>query len=209
MKKIVILDYDMGNLHSVAKALKFVAGGKTQIIISDKHKDIIAADKVVFPGQGAAKDCMRKIAEHNLQNEINYCIKNKPFLGICMGMQVLFSNSYENNNTSLLDIYNGEVLAFKGNIKKGYKIPHMGWNNVKQTKKHPLWQNIEDNTRFYFVHSYFVKPKDESLTVGISSYDIDFCANFAEDNIFSCQFHPEKSADNGLQLLHNFINWNI
>ncbi|RLA05931.1 MAG: imidazole glycerol phosphate synthase subunit HisH [Gammaproteobacteria bacterium] len=209
MKKIVILDYDSGNLHSVAKAITQVADNKTQILISDKHEHIKNADRIIFPGQGAAADCMRKLKEHNLIDEINYAIKNKPFLGICMGMQVLFQKSSENNGTDLLNIYQGEVKDFKKHIKKDFKIPHMGWNNVKQMTEHPLWNNIKDNSSFYFVHSYFASPQQKNIITGTSLYDIDFCSVIACENVFACQFHPEKSTNDGLQLLKNFINWQI
>jgi glutamine amidotransferase len=209
MKKIIILDYDSGNLHSVAKAVTKVADNKTQVSISDQHDDIKNADRIIFPGQGAAKDCMRKLQEHNLTDEINYAIQNKPFLGICMGMQVLFQKSSENNGTDLLKFYQGEVLDFKTHIKQDFKIPHMGWNNVKQTTQHPLWSNIKDDSSFYFVHSYFTCPQQKNIITGTSSYDIDFCSAIAKDNVFACQFHPEKSADDGLQLLKNFINWQV
>ncbi len=199
----------MGNLHSVAKAVEHVAPANTKVVVSDNHNEIKKADHIVFPGQGAAKDCMAQLQKHNLLDALNDAFINKPFLGICMGMQVLMNKSEENQGIDCLGFFKGNVVPFANNLPKnhGLKIPHMGWNQVKQHQHHPLWQGVDDNAHFYYVHSYFVKPKDESIIAATSHHGIDFVSAIAKDNVFACQFHPEKSDKNGLKLLSNFVNW--
>lgn len=211
MPQIVVVDYGMGNLRSVAKAIEHVADDQ-DVIISSKAEDIANADRVVFPGQGAARDCMRELVERDLQSVVMAAAKEKPFLGICMGMQVLLGHSEENNGTDCLGLYDGNVHFF-GNDLKGaqgekLKIPHMGWNEVKHTGEHPLWQSINNNSRFYFVHSYYIDPLDKQLVAATTDYGLEFASAIAKDNVFAVQCHPEKSAHDGLQLLKNFSQWN-
>ena len=206
---IAVVDYGMGNLRSVSKAVEHVALGKSVVITSDA--DVIqAAERVIFPGQGAMPDCMRELDARNLHGAIVSAAKNKPFLGICIGMQLLFEHS-EEGDTAGLGLFKGNVKRFAEKLtdEKGdkLKVPHMGWNRVYQTQPHPLWTNIEEATRFYHVHSYYAAPSDSALTAGESEYPSRFTTAIARDNIFATQFHVEKSAAAGLQLLSNFVNW--
>jgi len=211
-QKIAVIDYGMGNLRSVSKAVEHVAGA-AEVRVTDDPKYIAAADRVVFPGQGAARDCMAAIGEHHLNQAVLHAARSKPFLGICMGLQVLMRHSEENGGTDLLGLFAGEVRRFDG-LAVGdnglpLKIPHMGWSPVQQVRVHPLWAGIADESRFYFVHSYRVVPEDVSLIAATTDYGVRFTAAIARDNLFATQFHPEKSADVGLQLLENFVNWTI
>lgn len=216
---IAVIDYGMGNLRSVSKAVEHVASGKTVVVTSDAAA-IQKAERVVFPGQGAMPDCMRELESRNLRDAIIDAAKNKPFLGICIGMQLLFEHS-EEGDTLGLGLFKGKVKRFADKIVdengEKLKVPHMGWNHVYQTKQHQLkynqavphalWANIADASRFYHVHSYYVVPADYLLTAGESEYPCRFTTAIARDNIFATQFHVEKSAAAGLQLLSNFINW--
>jgi glutamine amidotransferase len=211
-QKIAVIDYGMGNLRSVSKAVEHVAGGAEVRVTDDPHF-IDSADRVVFPGQGAARDCMAAIGEHHLNQAVLRAAQNKPFLGICMGLQVLMQHSEENGGTTLLGLFPGEVRRFDG-VAVGdnglpLKIPHMGWSQVRQVGLHPLWRGIADESRFYFVHSYRVVPEDVSLIAATTDYGVRFTAAIARDNLFATQFHPEKSAGAGLRLLENFVNWSI
>lgn len=207
--QIAVVDYGMGNLHSVAKALEHVAPG-AEVRLTGNPETILAADRVVFPGQGAAPDCMGEIISLGLRDVIIQAAREKPFLGICMGLQVLFETSDE-GKTPCLVLFPGRVVRFvdarmrDANGAK-LKVPHMGWNNVRQAA-HPLWTGIPDGARFYFVHSYHVVPEQPELAVGFASYPDEFVCACARDNIFAVQFHPEKSAADGLKLLSNFVNW--
>lgn len=205
MQDIVIIDYGMGNVRSVQKALEHVAPNDN-ILLTDNAELIANADRVVFPGQGAIGACMQALNEHNLVEVIKQSAREKPFLGICLGLQLLFDHSQENGGVEGLSIFAGEVVHFP---KNALKIPHMGWNTVKQTSEHPLWHNIDNNARFYSVHSYFVTTHDTNIITGTSNYGIDFTCSVAKDNLFAVQFHPEKSQHDGLQLLENFANWQI
>ncbi|TVO78423.1 imidazole glycerol phosphate synthase subunit HisH [Sedimenticola selenatireducens] len=211
-KSIAVIDYGMGNLRSVSKAIEHVAGAHDKIHVTDDPELILQADRVVFPGQGAARDCMAAISKHHLNRAVLKAAETKPFLGICMGMQVLMRFSEENQGTPLMGLFEGQVKHFpESRDAEGHrlKIPQMGWNRVKQTLDHPLWEGIDDDTRFYFVHSYYVDPEDRELVAGTTDYGIPFTSVIARDNLFATQFHPEKSADAGLRLLQNFVNWDI
>jgi len=203
VQTIAIVDYGMGNVRSVQKALEYVAPNDHCLLTNDSQI-INDSDRVVFPGQGAMGACMGALQENDLIEVIKVASKEKPFLGICLGLQLLFNHSEENNGTNGLSIIPGEVIKFK-NIE--LKIPHMGWNKVKQIKNHPLWYNIDNNSRFYSVHSYFVKETDSSCVTGTTFYGENFTSAIAQDKLFAVQFHPEKSQSDGLQLLKNFTNW--
>lgn len=213
MSKVVVLDYGSSNLRSVAKALETVASRNHSITVSNKTETILAADKVVFPGQGAIGQAMAHLKEQALDEVVRECILNKPFLGICLGLQMLMEHSEEDGGVEGLGILPGNVVRFEDNIKdeqgNTYKIPSMGWNKVFQTKEHPLWQGIEDGSRFYFVHSYYVDAKQESDIAANTDYICRYTSAAARDNLFATQFHPEKSQHAGLALLKNFLNWQI
>ena len=209
--KVAVIDYGMGNLRSVSKAVEYVAP-EADVRVTDDAGFIASADRIVFPGQGAARDCMVAIGDHHLNEAVLNAARNKPFLGICMGLQVLLQHSEENDGTNLLGLFAGSVTRFPRNMSyqgEKLKVPHMGWNQVKQTMDHALWNNIEDNARFYFVHSYYVQPEDETMQSGVTEYGLSFTCAIARDNLFAVQFHPEKSAHAGLALLNNFIQWDI
>lgn len=211
-QRIAVLDYGMGNLRSVSKAIEHVAGD-AEVRVTDDHKYIAAADRVVFPGQGAARDCMIAIRNHHLNQAILEAVESKPFLGICMGLQVLMQHSEENDGTDLLGLMPGSVVRFDG-LAVGenglpLKIPHMGWSRVEQVADHGLWHGIESGSRFYFVHSYYVQPQDTGVIAATTDYGVRYTSAIARDNLFAVQFHPEKSADVGLRLLENFVNWEI
>ena len=206
---IAVIDYGMGNLRSVSKALEHVAGGCPVVVTADPAV-VAAAERVVFPGQGAMPDCMRELDARGLRAAVLQAAQDKPFLGICVGEQMLFERSDE-GNVPALGVFAGGVVRFpdeKMHLPGGerLKVPHMGWNEVHQ-KPHALWQGIADGARFYFVHSYFVQPTDPALVAGTCEYGVPFTCAVARDNIFAVQFHPEKSARDGLQLLKNFVEW--
>ena len=211
---IAVVDYGMGNLRSVSKAVEHVAAGKSVVVTSDPEL-IQHAERVVFPGQGAMPDCMRELDARNLRDVIIHAAVNKPFLGICIGMQLLFEHS-EEGDTAGLALFKGNVKRFAEKLvdENGLKlkVPHMGWNQVYQTnnsqnRPHVLWANIQEATRFYHVHSYYAAPLDGVVTAGETAYPDRFTSAIARDNVFATQFHVEKSAQAGLQLLANFVNW--
>jgi len=210
--RIAVIDYGMGNLRSVSKAIEHVAGTGAEVRVTDDPAWIAGADRVVFPGQGAARDCMRAIGEHHLNRAVLDAAASKPFLGICMGLQVLVQFSEENDGTELLGLLGGRVVRFSNEMRGpdgiALKIPHMGWNTAEPLGAHPLWEGIEPGSRFYFVHSYHVVPEDAALTAATTNYGVTFTSAVASGNLFAVQFHPEKSADSGLRLLENFIHWN-
>lgn len=211
MQTIAIVDYGMGNLHSVAKAFERVAGD-ARILVTHRPQDIAEADRVVFPGVGAMRDCMEGLVRLQLDVALREAMLVKPVLCICVGMQALMDSSEENNGVACLGVVPGEVRFFRNALgevagRVGLKIPHMGWNQVRQTFEHPMWTGIEQNSRFYFVHSYFVQPRDAALTAGECEYGVKFSAALAVGKIFAVQFHPEKSQRAGLQLLGNFVRW--
>jgi glutamine amidotransferase len=211
MIDIAVVDYGMGNLRSVSKALEHVAPNKN-VVVTSRPADIKQATQVVFPGQGAMPDCMRELESRGLRDAIVDVAATKPFLGICIGLQLLFDHS-EEGDAAGLGILSGNVKRFSANemhdeTGNKLKVPHMGWNQVYQTKPHPLWKDIIDGARFYYVHSYYVQPQDENLIAGVTEYPKRFTGAIAHQNIFAVQFHPEKSQHAGLQLLANFVQWN-
>jgi glutamine amidotransferase len=209
MSTVAVIDYGMGNLHSIAKALQH-AEPECDVRVVSKAEAIMNADRVVFPGVGAIRDCMQALNQSGLSGVIKQVAKAKPFLGICLGMQALLTDNEENGHTLTLDIIPGHVIRFPDALKDSdgniLKIPHMGWNQVHQTK-HPLWTNIPQDSRFYFVHSYYAKPNASAVIAGTAEYPDAFACALAQDNIFAVQFHPEKSQAVGLQLLKNFLHW--
>jgi len=194
----------MSNLSSVIKAAEYVAPNE-KVIISSNSNEINDADKIIFPGQGAAKKCMQSIYDKKLDKIIKKNSKEKPFLGICMGMQVLMDFSDENNGTECLGIIKGKVEKFKTKKNNRIKIPHMGWNKVTKKNDHPIWNGIDDESYFYFVHSYYINPLEKSSIIGETKYGEKFCSVIASDNIVAIQGHPEKSSKTGLKFLKNFI----
>ena len=207
MADIVIIDYGMGNVHSVAKALTNILDKKSKVKISKSISEIKKSTHIVFPGQGAVSECMSNINKNFEINELKEIIKEKPFLGICMGLQVLMGSSTENNGVSCLDIIDGEVLSIRDKLDKNLKIPHMGWSEVAQQNNHPLWDGIKNKSYFYFVHSYYVSPDKKNDILATTSYGFDFVSAIARENMAAVQFHPEKSSKTGLKLLRNFLSW--
>ncbi len=207
---IAVVDYGMGNLRSVWQALVHVAGDRSVVVTADPA--ILAdADRVVFPGQGAMPDCMRELDARGLRSAVLDAARNKPFLGICIGLQMLFEHS-EEGNVPGLGVFAGRVRRFPADrmtttTGSRLKVPHMGWNQVTQSRSHALWSGIDDEARFYFVHSYCVAPADRDCIAGTTDYGILFTSAVARDNIFAIQCHPEKSAQAGLTLLSNFVKW--
>jgi glutamine amidotransferase len=211
MNKIVVVDYGMGNLRSVAQALRRVAP-EADVRISGELADIKSADRLVLPGQGAIPDCMRCLRESGLQEALVDASRSKPLFGVCVGEQLLFDWS-EEGDTAGLGLLPGKVVRFQleGRLQEDgsrFKVPQMGWNRVRQTVSHPLWQGIADNSYYYFVHSYYAAPADPRHTLGETLYGESFSCVVGRDNIFATQFHPEKSAAAGLQLYKNFVTWN-
>jgi glutamine amidotransferase len=211
MIDIAVVDYGMGNLLSVAKALQHVAP-EARVAVTADPDAIRAADRVVFPGQGAMPDCMREMNARGLRAPLLEAAATKPFLGLCIGLQMLFDWS-EEGGVQGLGILPGRVLRFPADRMKDaaghkLKVPHMGWNEVHQQQRHPLWAQIADGSRFYFVHSYYVEPQDPDIVAGTSAYPFRFACAVARRNIFAVQFHPEKSQSAGLRLLANFVRWN-
>jgi glutamine amidotransferase len=192
----------MGNLKSVSKALEHVAP-KTRVMVTADPKTILSSERVVVPGQGAMPDCMRQLAQSGARDAVIEAARSRPWLGLCIGLQMLFERG-EEGDTPGLGLLPGRVPRLAG---AGLEIPHMGWNEVFQARSHPLWQGIPDRTRFYFVHSYYPEPRDRALTAATCVYGAPFTCAVARDNIFAVQFHPEKSQSAGLQLLSNFVNW--
>ncbi|MGB6006632.1 imidazole glycerol phosphate synthase subunit HisH [Castellaniella sp.] len=213
MTRIAIVDYGMGNFHSVARALQAAAPDQ-DIRIARQAADILAADRIVFPGQGAMPDCMRTLDMSGLREAVLQAAREKPLMGVCVGEQMLFDGSDE-GDTPGLGLFPGRVRRFQGpafeqpaDSRAGrLKVPHMGWNTVTQTRAHPLWEGIAQDTPFYFVHSYYAQPDDPALTAATSNYGQPFCCAIAADNIFAVQFHPEKSTTPGLRIYRNFSRW--
>lgn len=210
MRRVAVIDYGMGNLRSVSKALETVSQQQAEIIVSSDPDTILSASHVLFPGVGAIRDCIHELERLGLDEVVKQAARDKPFMGICLGMQAMLSHSQENNGIKALDIIPGEVKLFDNPISASgdkLKVPHMGWNEVHQTVNHPLWNGIEQNSRFYFVHSYYVSPADQAVVAATTRYPDEFASAIFRDNVFATQFHPEKSQRAGLQLLENFVNW--
>jgi glutamine amidotransferase len=204
--RIAVVDYGMGNLRSVSKALEQVAP-RGEVLVTSDPRAILSAERVVVPGQGAMPDCMRQLAASGAREAVIEAARSRPFLGICIGLQMLFEHG-EEGDTPGLGLLPGRVPRFaSGGPQFGLKIPHMGWNEVIQVRPHALWEGIADRSRFYFVHSYYPEPSDPSITAGSCAYGVTFTCAVARDNIFAVQFHPEKSQNSGLQLLSNFVQW--
>jgi glutamine amidotransferase len=217
MNKVAVIDYGMGNLHSVAKALEHV-GKDTKVVVTSDAKTILSADRVIFPGVGAIRDCMAEIRRLGIDQIVQEAMQNKPLLAICVGMQALMDRSEENNGVDCIGLVKGQVKLFSNGSAGAkavlrehdgelLKVPHMGWNIVEQCDQHPLWAGIENNTRFYFVHSYYIALDASETPSGVTHYGVDFTAALSKGNVFAVQFHPEKSQHGGLQLLSNFLSW--
>ena len=211
--KIAIVDYGMGNLHSVLKSAQAAqqrAGVEAHISLTDNPDVVYQADKVIFPGQGAMPDCMAALQKSGLGEAVADGLQNKPFFGICVGAQLLFDES-EEGNTAGLGWFSGSVKRFATGLQDAQgdklKVPHMGWNQVHQTRAHPLFAGVAQDARFYFVHSYYFAPSDANIVLGSSDYPESFACVVGRDNVFATQFHTEKSHDAGLQLLQNFMLW--
>jgi glutamine amidotransferase len=209
--RIVVVD-GLGNLRSVAQALR-AAVPEAEVLVSSQAADIDAADRVVLPGQGAMRDCMRSLRESGAEEAVLRAMKTRPVMGVCVGEQMLFDASEENEGTPGLGLLPGKVVRFQldGKLQADgsrFKVPQMGWNRVRQVRAHPLWDGVEDGAWFYFVHSYYAQPANTDDTIGEADYGGAYCCAVARDNIVATQFHPEKSADAGLRLYRNFVHWN-
>lgn len=218
MKRVAVVDYGSGNLRSVSQAVQHVAEGSGyEVVVTSRAQDVLDADRVVLPGQGAMPDCMRALAESGLLAAVLHAAANKPLFGVCVGMQMLLDSSQEGRlgaATPGLGLIHGEVVKFDlaGKIQPDgsrYKVPQMGWNQVFQSiPAHPVWAGVPDGAYFYFVHSFYARPSDARHIAGEADYGGRFAAAIARDNIFATQFHPEKSAEHGLALYRNFLHWN-
>ncbi len=209
---VAVIDYGVSNLRSVAKALEHVSGGRHEIRVCARPEDLLAADRIVFPGQGAIGACMRQMTALGLDQALREAIRERPFLGLCLGLQSLLDGSEEDGGTAGFGLFHGQVRRFPGDMHDArsgdrLKIPHMGWNQVIPVSEHPLWSGIEAGSRFYFVHSYYVEADDPAEIAGECEYGLRFACALARDNLFAVQFHPEKSQHAGLRLLGNFLDW--
>lgn len=209
-QRIAVIDYGMGNLHSAASALEHVAP-EADVVITSDNAIIESADRVMFPGVGAIRDCMHEIKRLGFDELIKKQVKEKPVLAICVGMQALMNHSEENEGVDCIGLLDGEVRFFGEQLKneqgEQLKVPHMGWNQVHQTMEHPMWQGIEQDARFYFVHSYYISMNNAEQVSGVTHYGVDIVSTTSSPNLFCAQFHPEKSHSAGLQLLRNFSQW--
>jgi glutamine amidotransferase len=212
-RTVAVVDYGMGNLRSVSQAVLHVARGSgVEVIVTSRPADVLAAERVVLPGQGAMPDCMRELRDSGLQDAVLHAAAHKPLMGVCVGMQMLLAQS-EEGPTEGLGLFAGEVVRFRleGQLQPDgsrFKVPQMGWNQVLQAQPHALWADVPDAAYFYFVHSYYARPSDARHSVGETDYGGRFTCALARDNIFATQFHPEKSAEHGLALYRNFLHWN-
>ncbi|WP_394788260.1 imidazole glycerol phosphate synthase subunit HisH [Rhodoferax sp.] len=215
-KTVAVVDYGMGNLFSVSQAVMHAAATSGyKVVVTSKPEDVFAAERVVLPGQGAMRDCMRELHDSGLKEAVLDAARNKPLMGVCVGMQMLLDHS-EEQDTPGLGLIPGKVKRFvlEGRLQADgsrFKVPQMGWNQVQQQspggQRHPVWGEVPDNSYFYFVHSFYVEPSDARHSAGLADYGNVFSAAIARDNIFATQFHPEKSADHGLALYRNFLHW--
>lgn len=208
MQTVAVIDYGMGNLHSVAKALEHA--GSHQVLVTGDPAVIREADRIVLPGVGAIRDCMAEIRRQGIDELVREVSQDRPFLGVCVGMQALMQRSEENGGVDCIGLFPGAVRRFPGGMQEEgetLKVPHMGWNEVSHVLDHPLWHGIPDRARFYFVHSFYVEACNPRQVVGRGHYGLDFAAALADGSRFATQFHPEKSADCGLQLYANFLAW--
>ncbi|MBR5152307.1 MAG: imidazole glycerol phosphate synthase subunit HisH [Clostridia bacterium] len=200
---LAIIDYGAGNLHSVQKACEAVG---EQVYITSNPEEILAADRVILPGVGAFGDCMQSLTESGLVNTMHQIIEQeKPFLGICLGMHMLFSSSEESPGVKGLDVFHGQIVRIPES--KGLKIPQMGWNSLQFTKESPLFYGLPENPFVYFVHSYYMQPEDTSIIAATCEYGKTLPIALHHGNVFATQFHPEKSGDVGLKILKNFMEW--
>ncbi|MDE1949017.1 MAG: imidazole glycerol phosphate synthase subunit HisH [Burkholderiales bacterium] len=212
-RTVAVVDYGMGNLRSVSQAVAHVArDGEFEVVVTSKPDEVYAAERVVLPGQGAMRDCMRELQDSGLKDAVLDAAARKPMMGVCVGMQMLLDHS-EEQDTPGLALFPGEVRRFRleGRLQPDgsrYKVPQMGWNQVWQMQPHPVWGEVTDGSYFYFVHSFFAHPSDARHSVGETDYGLRFTSAIARDNIFATQFHPEKSAEHGLALYRNFLHWN-
>jgi len=212
-RTVAVVDYGMGNLRSVSQAVTHVAQGEdVEVIVSARPEDVRAAERVVLPGQGAMPDCMRELRDSGLHEAVLDAAARKPLMGVCIGMQMLLTRSDE-GPTEGLNLIPGDVVRFEleGRLQPDgsrYKVPQMGWNRVIQARPHAIWAGVPDGAYFYFVHSFYARPADPRHSVGESDYGERFTCALARDNIFATQFHPEKSAEHGLELYKNFLHWN-
>ena len=215
MKKVAVVDYGMGNLRSVTQAVMHVAAqAGVEVVWARTAKEVMDAERVVLPGQGAMRDCMRELHESGMFDAVMHAAAHKPLMGVCVGMQMLLDHS-EEQGVDCLGLIPGRVVRFEleGRLQEDgsrFKVPQMGWNQVwpSQAPRHPVWGDVPDGSYFYFVHSYYAQPSDARHTVGETDYGGRFSCAVARDNIFATQFHPEKSADHGLSLYRNFLHWN-
>ncbi|MBV8503647.1 MAG: imidazole glycerol phosphate synthase subunit HisH [Paucibacter sp.] len=211
-RTIAVVDYGMGNLRSVSQAVMAVAEGTPlNVVVTSRPEEVRAAERVVLPGQGAMRDCMRELADSGLQQAVLEAAAGKPLMGVCVGMQMLLDHS-EEQDTPGLGLIAGRVKRFQleGRLQPDgsrFKVPQMGWNRVRQTLVHPMWAGVPDDSWYYFVHSYYADPSDARHSAGESDYGGRFTCAVARDNIFATQFHPEKSAALGLALYRNFLSW--
>ncbi len=212
MPTVAVVDYGMGNLRSVSQAVAHVAAGTgVDVVVTHRPQEVMAADRVVLPGQGAMRDCMRELHQSGMKQAVLHAAAHKPLMGVCVGMQMLLDHSDE-QNTPGLGLIAGHVRRFEleGQLQPDgsrYKVPQMGWNQVAQ-RFHALWAGVPDHSWFYFVHSYYAAPQNDAHRAGLTDYGGSFTCAVARDNIFATQFHPEKSADQGLALYRNFLHWN-
>jgi glutamine amidotransferase len=212
MRTVAVVDYGMGNLRSVSQAVQHVAQqSDVQVVVTSRPEEVLAAERVVLPGQGAMPDCMRELRDSGLQEAVLHAAANKPLLGVCVGMQMLFERS-EEGPTDGLGLVGGDVVRFRleGQLQPDgsrYKVPQMGWNRVFQMQPHAIWGDVPDGTFFYFVHSYYTRLSNTRHNAGETHYGARFTCAVARDNIFATQFHPEKSAAHGLALYRNFLHW--
>ncbi len=219
-RTVAIVDYGMGNLFSMAQAVRRAAvGSGFEVVLTARPDEVRAAERIILPGQGAMPDCMRELLESGLQDSVLEAAASKPMFGVCVGMQMLLDHSHEGRKDSPgqgtpgLGLIHGEVIKFElnGQVQADgsrFKVPQMGWNQVQQAQNHPIWADVPDASYFYFVHSFYAQPSDARHSVGLTDYGKRFSAAIARDNIFATQFHPEKSAAQGLSLYTNFLHWN-